>query len=881
MADMVNILVDGTPIAVEKGTLVIEAARRLGIMIPHFCYHPKIKPDANCRMCLVEVEKMPKLQTSCSTLVAEGMAVRTNTAVVEEAHKSVLEFILANHPLDCPICDQGGRCDLQDFSHRYTPTKSDFLDVKRVFQKEYFSPLIDKEMNRCVQCLRCVRYCDEVIDAKALAPIGRGSRTEISHFTSHQLDCEFCGGCVQICPVGAFTNRLSDYEFRPWMMKRADTVCGYCGDGCTITLQSREDELIEVISSFEKGRNSGDLCARGYFGYQFVNHPDRLTMPLVRQPDGRFEPTTWEDVLPLLAERFTQVKLAYGSEAVGGLITSRGTNEDLYVFQKFMRLAIGSNHLDSAARFGHVNAVEAMRRVQGTNRWTVSYEDIVNADCLLLIGTQITWTNPIAGLKVKEAVKKHGAKLLTIEAMQPSIETTSNIANLSTTHLTVEVGRHPAAVHGLLKAVFDEGVADNHLAATASGYVDRTRAAVSALPYPEGMDEATLRTIARTFAGSRRGVILIGQDLLQSPGGYEASVNLMDLLLLLGKLSEKGWGLAPLTEENNEQGAIEMGATADYFPGAASLDDAAARTRIASAWKESPPVGAGMRMLDMLEAARSGKLKAMLIVGENPARTLPASAKPAEALGRLEFLVVQELFLTETAKLAHVVLPASSYAEKSGSFTNSEGCVQKVRAGLEPLGGSRPDWEILSAVSVLMGYPLEYGDAAEILKEIRAVIPGYRVLGATPEPARVDRPAMDRYVGGGFAEDMASRYRATSNITQDSSYPWSLWVGQSLFHSGKLSTMAKGLLEIQKEGRLYMNPADLQRMQLAEGEMVTLTSVAGEARVPVGALGRIPRGILFFPESFKEAIAGLLTMTPDAVTGVPYHKQQRVAVHKT
>ena len=228
-----------------------------------------------------------------------------------------------------------------------------------------------------------------------------------------------------------------------------------------------------------------------------------------------------------------------------------------------------------------------------------------------------------------------------------------------------------------------------------------------------------------------------------------------------------------------------------------------------------------------------------------------------------------------------MVLPASSYAEKSGSFTNSEGCVQKVRAGLEPLGGSRPDWEILSAVSVLMGYPLEYGDAAEILKEIRAVIPGYRVLGATPEPARVDRPAMDRYVGGGFAEDMASRYRATSNITQDSSYPWSLWVGQSLFHSGKLSTMAKGLLEIQKEGRLYMNPADLQRMQLAEGEMVTLTSVAGEARVPVGALGRIPRGILFFPESFKEAIAGLLTMTPDAVTGVPYHKQQRVAVHKT
>ncbi|MEK6603721.1 MAG: 2Fe-2S iron-sulfur cluster-binding protein, partial [Nitrospirota bacterium] len=223
MADMVNILIDGKPIAVEKGTLVIEAARRLGVMVPHFCYHPKLKPDANCRMCLVEVEKMPKLQTSCSTVAAEGMVVRTNTPVVDEAHKSVLEFILANHPLDCPICDQGGRCDLQDFSHQYTPTTSQFTDTKRVYEKGFFSPLIEKEMNRCVSCLRCVRYCDEIMDVKALANVGRSTMTEIAHFAGHPLDCEFCGGCVQICPVGAITSRLSMYEFRPWMMKRADT----------------------------------------------------------------------------------------------------------------------------------------------------------------------------------------------------------------------------------------------------------------------------------------------------------------------------------------------------------------------------------------------------------------------------------------------------------------------------------------------------------------------------------------------------------------------------------------------------------------------------------------------------------------------------------
>jgi NADH-quinone oxidoreductase chain G len=877
MADMVNILIDGKPIAVEKGTLVIEAARRLGVMIPHFCYHPKLTYDANCRMCLVEVEKLPKLQTSCSTMCAEGMVVRTNTPIVNEAHQSVLEFILANHPLDCPICDQGGRCDLQDFSHEYTPTTSAFQDTKRVFQKEYFSPLIEKEMNRCVSCLRCVRYCDQVLDVKALAPINRGTMTEISHFGGHQLDCEFCGGCVQICPVGAFVSRQSLYEYRPWMIKRADTTCGYCGDGCALTLQTRDQEVIEVMSAYGEGRNSGDLCARGYFGYQYVNHPDRLTTPLVRQADGKLHPATWDEVLPLLAERLTQLKLTHGAESIGGLISARCTNEDLYLFQKFMRLAIGSNHLDSTARYGHVNAARALRRVQGTNRWTVSYEDIVQADVLLLIGTQITAANPIAGLKVKEAVKKRGAKLLTLETLVPSIETTSNIANLSATHLTVPVGRHGAAVRGLVKAVFDAHLVDAGMAARAGDFVQRVRAAAAS--YPSDLDEATLRTMAKTFANAQRGVILIGQDLLQAPGGYESAVNLLDLLLLIGKLTQAGWGLAPLAEENNEQGAVEMGATAEYLPGPADLGDPDARSRIVDAWKDEPPTAKGMRLLEMLDAARAGKLKAMFIVGENPVRSLPTSAKVAGALENLDLLVVQELFLTETAKLADVVLPACSYAEKSGTFTNSEGFVQKVRPGLTPVGDSRPDWEILSALSVMMGYPLEYGDAKEILKEIRAVIPGYRVLGAVPEPAKVDTSSVERYTAGGFAEDLAARYDMAGSQKIDG-HGWSLRIGQTLFHSGAMSTKAQGLLELQKEGKLIMNPADAQRLGIAESDRVRLTSATGEATVPVTMLGRIPEGTLFFPESFREGLSSLMNMSVDPETGVPYSKHLHVAVAK-
>ena len=365
--EMVDVTIDGQKISVPKGTLVIEAARQAGVMIPHFCYHPKLKPDANCRMCLVEIEKVPKLQTSCSTPVTNGMVVRTATTVVDEAHKSVLEFILANHPLDCPVCDQGGRCDLQDFSHQYTPSTSRFIEIKRVFQKEHFSPLIEKEMNRCVQCLRCVRYCDEVIDAKALAPIGRGTMTEIKHFAHHELDCEFCGGCVQICPVGAITSRLSMYEFRPWMLKRADTICTYCGDGCRITIQAKAGEPIEVNSFQGAGRNNGDLCARGFFGYHVSTHPNRLTQPLIRR-DGKLVQATWEEALEYVAQRCIEIKLAHGPQAFAGLIGSRCTNEDLYVFQKFMRLVIGSHKLDSSARYGQINAVRALRRVQGTHR---------------------------------------------------------------------------------------------------------------------------------------------------------------------------------------------------------------------------------------------------------------------------------------------------------------------------------------------------------------------------------------------------------------------------------------------------------------------------------------------------------------------------------
>jgi NADH-quinone oxidoreductase chain G len=880
--ETVRLTIDGIPISVPKGTLVIEAARRVGVMVPHFCYHPKLKPDANCRMCLVEVERMPKLQTSCSTLATEGMSVRTATTVVHDAHKSVLEFILANHPLDCPVCDQGGKCDLQDFSHQYTAT-SRFEETKRIFQKEYFSPLIETQMNRCVQCLRCVRYCDEVMDVKALAPIGRGTMTEIKSFGAHPLDCEFCGGCVQICPVGAITSRLSMYEYRPWMLKRADTVCTFCGDGCQITVQTKDQELIEVNSSQGAGRNSGDLCARGFFGFRAASHPDRVTQPLIRR-NGALVEATWEEALEYVAERTKQLKQAHGPQAFGGLISGRCTNEELYLFQKFMRLTIGTNNLDSSARYGHVNGVEAMRWVQGTHRWTVTFEDIAQADVLLLVGTNITETNPITGLKVKEAVKKQGAALLTIEAIQPAIGTISNITNLSEQHACVNPSQFGAAVLGLLKAVVEGNHVDSTVRQRGEDYVTAVSQAVQRLTWEDlalntGVSHESFVQMAASLAKGRRVVVLAGQILLRSQGGYGICLNLLDLLLLTGKLTARGCGFAPLAEENNDQGAVEMGAVAAMLPGALPITDQDTRTRMSRAWKEELPLATGATLIEMIERAQAGIIKGLFIVGENPIGSLPPQIGAKEALDKLDLLVCQELFLTETAALAHVVLPAASAMEKDGTFTNTEGHVQAVRPAINPVGDSRPDWEILSALSVFMGVPLEYGDAKEILKEIRAVVPGYGSLGPSPIPPAVDPAAVDRYMSEGYRRDLATRYALPERAIR-SEGTVQLGLAQTLFHSGKLSTHSKGLLQIEPDGFLQMNPLDAARYAIGTGDRVRLSNSRGEFTTTAKVLDRVPEGLAWLPDHFAQNALGLFDCTVDPDTKVPCYRTASVSVMK-
>ena len=883
--NMLTITIDGIRTEVPEGTLVIEAARQVGVMVPHFCYHPKLAPDANCRMCLVEIEKIPKLQTSCSTRVAEGMVVRSSVPHVENARKWVLQLLLGNHPLDCPVCDQGGRCDLQDFSHEYTPTVSRFKELKRVFPKQYLGPVIETQMNRCVSCMRCVRYCDEVIDAQALAADGRGTITQITHWAGNELECDMCGGCIQICPVGAITSRLSMYDYRPWMLKRTETICSYCGDGCQITVQRKDDQLIEVNSALGAGRNNGDLCVRGYFGYHAAEHPDRVQHPLVRQADGSFVEVTWEEALDRVARQFTTIKATHGADAIGGLITTRCTNEDLYLFQKFMRVVIGTNQVDSSARYGHINGVRALRRVQGTHRWTVRYEDVGQADAIMLVGTNVNEANPITALHVKQAVKRAGAQLITLESLLPVRSTVSNVATLSRHHLEVRSGQFGAAILGLLKAVAESNLVHEDVTREAPEFVQTIRANVArvswdAIQEQSGLSQTDLEAAARTYVEAERAVVLVGREVLRSFGGEGLVTNLMDLQILTGHLRRAGSGLGCLAEGNNDQGAVEMGAVAEYFPGPADLHDEESQKTLTRTWGQAVPAGEPATLPELLRRAKAGDIKSLFIVGENPVESLPGDADVTKALDALEFLVCQDLFLTETAERAHVVFPACSAMEKDGTFTNTEGHVQPVRQATEPLGESRPDWEMFSALSVLMEHPIEYNEVKEIFKEIRGVIPGYGLLGPASTPPKVDEKTVTQYVASGFKEDVDQRYAldASPAAPQGS---MTLRLVQSLYHSGKYSTRAKGLMEIEGQGLLHVNTREARRLGIEEGQAVRLSNDGGQATVSVKLNDRVPDAVAWFPEHFDEAVRALFSLKKPAPAKAGVDPQTHVPVWKT
>ena len=698
MSETVTLKIDDREITVPAGTLLIEAARQHGIHIPSFCYVKDLSLQAACRMCLVEIEKAPKLQVACTTMCANGMVVRTESQPVIEARRAVLEFILTNHPLDCPVCDKGGECELQDMTFKYGPGTSRFIEVKEHQSEEQVSPIIFFDAPRCILCYRCVRICDEGMDVKALEPIGRGVKTIIG--TGHDtLDCEDCGNCIDICPVGAITSNQYRYKTRPWELKYFGTACTHCSNGCKTTLSIRNNQILRANNRDRTGINEEFLCVKGRFGFDYVGSSDRLKTPLLRR-DGRLQPATWDEAMNYIADRLGQIRQKHGADSIGALGSPRLTNEENYTLQKFMRTIVGTNNLDHH-RTADYASLEAALAKQAKPDALLSVDRIKTAKTILLIGDDPTTQQPLVAFNIRYAVRRHGARLFIVNSRR------------------IKLLRQAAG--SLIVTEGSEG-------ALAAYWARKDGAEIETTAAKTGLSREALEAFEKNLKESNDVAII-----------FDAEIRGADVqnLVAFGAGLPGNTRFLALADFANSRGAMDMGVAPSWLPGYAPVAEAASRSRFEEAWGGTIPASRGLSEPEMMEAANDGRLKALLCFAANPAEQYAGPSQGqlehpvATALEKLELLVVSDLFLTETARRAHVVLPAASFAEKEGTMTNCGGEVQRLQRALFPLDHVKSDLDILVDLARACG-ALQWMHVpwTSVLKEIAAVNRGYAAVNA-------------------------------------------------------------------------------------------------------------------------------------------------------
>jgi formate dehydrogenase alpha subunit len=704
---MVTLTIDGKQVMVEEGTTILKAAESIGIEIPTFCYHDKLEAVGACRMCMVEVEKMWKLQVACATTVTDGMVVRTNTPKVQAARKGVLEFLLINHPLDCPVCDKGGECELQNLVFKYGSDTSRYKEEKRRFivdpKSKYddlsIGPQIVRNMNRCILCRKCVRFLNEIAGETDLGTFGRASKSEINILPDIPVDNPYSANTVEICPVGALTSKSFRYKVRVWELKATPSICSICGDGCNIRIWSKDEKIYRITSRRNDEVDEGFLCDRGRFGFDFVNHPDRLKQPLTRK-GVEFSPVEWEEALKLIATKLKKAKNQYGPDSLAGIGSPRLTNEDNYLFQKFCRVVLGSNNIDHRVSSKHTLPSPDLGKHHHLLGMTNSISDLEKAKLLFVFGCDLEKEHPIINLRVIKSFRNGNNLILANPA-------STSLNRFNRDELVYKKGSEGALLDSLL---YELGNTDQ-----GSAYSDKTT----------GIPTEKIKILAQNLKESESLMVLCGKEITGHPDGAELIGKLNDLLHLTGHQGKEHCGVNILWADCNSQGALDCGVLPDRLPGYVDLSDEASRRRVEKVWQSEVPYKAGLDFRRILEAAHQGKIKAVYIMGADPVNEYPDNDYVKKALQKLDFLVVQDISLTETAKLAHVVLPGTSFAEKDGTFTNVERRVQRMHKAFDPFGNCKSDWYIICMLAQMMGYDFNYTSSAQGFNEMVMVSPVY------------------------------------------------------------------------------------------------------------------------------------------------------------
>jgi formate dehydrogenase major subunit len=899
---LVTLTIDGFEITVPEGTSVMRAAALGGVKVPKLCATEQLDAFGSCRLCLVQIEGMKGYPASCTTLVAPGMKVTTQNNKLGELRRGVMELYISDHPLDCLTCPANGHCELQDMAGavglrevRYGYEGENHLKLGKDESNPYFT----FDASKCIVCSRCVRACDEQQGTLALTVQGRGFDSKIAASQDDaflQSECVSCGACVQACPTATLSEKTLIEKGQA--EHSVVTTCAYCGVGCSFRAEMKGSELVRMVPNPDGHANHGHSCVKGRFAIGYTTHPDRITKPMIRAKiSDPWREVSWEEAIGHAAAEFKRIQAKYGRDSVGGITSSRCTNEETYLVQKLVRAAFGNNNVDTCARVCHSPTGYGLKQTLGESAGTQTFDSVMHADVILIIGANPTDAHPVFGSQMKRRLRQ-GARLIIADPRRTELVRTPHIQ--AQHHLQLRPGTNVALLNSLAHVIVTEGLVDEKFVAARcepaafakwSAFVAEVRNSPEALEAETGVPAAELRAAARLYATGGNAAIYYGLGVTEHSQGSTAVMGIANLAMATGNIGREGVGVNPLRGQNNVQGSCDMGSFPHELPGYRHVSDDKVRRQFEQDWGVGLLDEPGLRIPNMFEAALDGEFKGLYLEGEDIAQSDPNTQHVTAALTAMECIVVQDLFLNETAKFAHVFLPGSSFLEKDGTFTNAERRISRVRKVRNAPGGYA-DWEITQLLSNALGYRMDYGHPGEIMDEIARLTPTFTGvsfdkidrLGSIQWPCNEQAPEgtpimhIEEFVRG-KGRFMLTEYVPTREKV-NAKYPLILTTGRILSQYNVGAQTRRTFNNLwHDEDRLELHPVDAEDRGVKDGDWVGVKSRAGETVMRAQVSARMQPGVVYTTFHFPFSGANVITTeNSDWATNCPEYKVTAVEV---